>query len=156
MATSTPHAARDKVFHPSGNAPGILHDLAEFLGLASDAIITMTKKGFPVSVIDRLVGELEIPQRALLEAIALSSATFTRRRRQKRLSPQESDRVYRIAAAYLAALRLFEGDEVAARRWFAAPAKALGGNSPLHHLDTEAGADEVQDLIGRLEHGVIA
>ena len=103
-----------------------------------------------------MVEILDVSQRELLRTIALSSATLTRRRaKNKHLSPQESDRVYRIAAAYLAALRLFEGDEEAARRWFREPAKVLGGNTPLEHLDTEAGADEVQDLIGRLEHGVV-
>ncbi|MGH8615251.1 MAG: antitoxin Xre/MbcA/ParS toxin-binding domain-containing protein [Gammaproteobacteria bacterium] len=70
------------------------------------------------------------------------------------MSPEESDRVYRIAAAYRSALQLFEGEAESARRWLNEPAKALGGNSPLQHLDTEAGAAEVRDLIGRLEHGV--
>ncbi len=151
-------AVGTKLFRPSGKDTGV-YDLAELLGLAvkesADAIIDLTRQGFPVSVIDRLVEILDVSQRELLRTIALSSATLTRRRaKNKHLSPQESDRVYRIAAAYLAALRLFEGDEEAARRWFREPAKALGGNTPLEHLDTEAGADEVQDLIGRLEHGV--
>ncbi len=153
-------AVGTKLFRPSGDKPGIAYDLAVFLGLAvkgsAEAIIDMTRQGFPVGVIDRLVEELAVSQQVLLRTIALSSATLTRRRAaNKRLSPQESDRVYRIAAAYLSALRLFEGDADAARRWFTEPAKALGGNTPLEHLDTEAGADEVQDLIGRLEHGVI-
>ena len=148
-----------KLFRPSGKDTGV-YDLAELLGLSlkgsADAIIDLTRQGFPVGVIDRLVEKLGVSQRELLRTIALSSATLTRRRaKNKRLSSQESDRVYRIAAAYLAALRLFEGDEEAARRWFREPAKALGGNTPLEHLDTEAGADEVQDLIGRLEHGIV-
>ncbi|MGH8591334.1 MAG: antitoxin Xre/MbcA/ParS toxin-binding domain-containing protein, partial [Gammaproteobacteria bacterium] len=70
------------------------------------------------------------------------------------LSPEESDRVYRVAAAYRSAVQLFEGEAESARRWLNDPAKALGGDSPLQHLDTEAGAAEVQDFIGRLEHGV--
>ena len=154
------HAVGTKLFRPSGNEPGVVYDLAAFLGLAAmgspEAIVNLIRMGFPVSVIDRLVAELGVSQQVLLRIIALSSATLTRRRaNKKRLSPQESDRVYRVAAAYLASLRLFEGDAEAARRWFGEPAKALGGHTPLEHLDTEAGADEVQDLIGRLEHGVV-
>ena len=56
---------------------------------------------------------------------------------------------------YTLVLGLFEGDSEAARRWLNEPAKALGGNTPLQHLDTEAGAGEVQDLIGRLQQGVV-
>ncbi len=43
-----------------------------------------------------------------------------------------------------------------ARQWLEQSAKALGGRTPMEYLETEAGANEVEDLIGRLEHGVIA
>lgn len=118
-------------------------------------LVAEIRQGLPVKVIDTLIKELAISQQVLLQVIGLPTATLTRRRAQKRLTPQESDRVYRVATAYRAALQLFEGDAKAARHWLNEPAKALGGNPPLQHLDTEAGADEVQDLIGRLEHGVI-
>lgn len=127
------------------------------LGGASirEDLVAESRQGFPVTVIDTLTEELDISQQMLLQIIALPTATLTRRRAQKRLTPQESDRVYRVASVYRAALQLFEGDADAARHWLIEPAKALGGHPPLQHLDTEAGADEVQDLIGRLEHGVI-
>lgn len=67
---------------------------------------------------------------------------------------EESDRIYRIAEIYRSAVQLFEGDAESARSWLSEPARALGGIRPLQHLDTEAGAGEVRDLIGRLEHGV--
>ena len=50
---------------------------------------------------------------------------------------------------------LFEGDSEAARKWLNEPAKALGGNTPLQHFDTESGAEEVRVLIARLEQGVV-
>jgi putative toxin-antitoxin system antitoxin component (TIGR02293 family) len=87
--------------------------------------------------------------------IGLPSSTLTRRRQSKRLSPDESDRLYRVASAYRNALQLFEGDRTAAQRWLNEPAKALGGSKPIDYLDTEAGAEAVHALILRLEHGVI-
>ncbi len=36
------------------------------------------------------------------------------------------------------------------------PARALDGETPLNHTDTEVGAREVEHFIGRLEHGVYA
>ena len=154
-----------RVFHPSRRRPkdkgqsgfdpaGIFTRLGLATG-SRGGIVVEIRQGFPVNVIDKLTRELAISQQALLRIIALPTATLTRRRVQKRLTPQESDRVYRVATTYRAALQLFEGDFEAARHWLNEPAKALGGNTPLEHLDTEAGADEVQDLIGRLEHGVI-
>jgi putative toxin-antitoxin system antitoxin component (TIGR02293 family) len=119
-------------------------------------LIAQIHQGFPVSVIENLADELELPQQTLLKVARIAPATLTRRRRSPAglLSPEESDRIYRIAEVYRAVLQLFEGDGESARRWLGEPARALGGETPLQHLDTEAGAAQVRDLIGRLEHGV--
>jgi len=119
-------------------------------------LVAQIHQGFSVAVIEKLADELELPQQALLKVARIAPATLTRRRRSPSglLSPEESDRIYRIAEVYRAVLQLFEGDGESARRWLGEPARALGGETPLQHLDTEAGAAQVRDLIGRLEHGV--
>ncbi len=158
MATSA-----QRLFRPShvDKGPGI-HDPSGFLtrlGLAvrnREELVAKIRSGLPVAIIDKLGSELALPKQALLKLIALPSATLARRRAQKRLSPQESDRIYRVANVYALALRLFEGDAGAARGWLGESAKALGGGTPLQQLDTEAGADGVRNLIGRLEHGVVS
>ncbi len=153
--------ATSREFHPSQEKkPPVSAPIELFvrLGMVKRGQSNLTdqiKRGFPVSVIDKIVTELNIPQGELLEIISLPSATLTRRRSEKRLNSKESDRIYRVARVYRTVLQLFEGDKEAARRWLHEPAKALSGDTPLHHLNTEAGADEVQDLVGRLEHGVI-
>ena len=148
-----------QVFHPSGEHTSARNNLAR-IGLTTsnrEKLIASIHRGLPVSVIDKLARELDVPQKRLLQVIALPSATLNRRRaRKQRLTPQESDRIYRVANVFQTALQLFEGDRNAARRWFQEPATALRGKSPFEHLDTEAGAGEVLDLIGRLEHGVIS
>lgn len=39
-------------------------------------------------------------------------------------------------------------------RWLAMPNKALGGKKPLDLLDTELGAKQVEQILGRIESGV--
>jgi putative toxin-antitoxin system antitoxin component (TIGR02293 family) len=128
------------------------------LGLAEDRVelVRQVQQGFPVAIVEKLAGELQLSQQALLKIVRIAPATLGRRRKSLsgRLSAEESDRVYRVAEAYRDSLQLFEWDADAARRWLLEPAKALGGVSPFQHLDTEAGAGQVRDLIGRLEHGV--
>ena len=158
MASSTARVFRPSTHPAKGMVRGGLDPAEVFVRLGfgnRKGLVTEIRHGLPVNVIDKLSKELAIPQGTLLQIIALPAATLTRRRAQKRLTPQESDRVYRVAMTYRAALQLFEGNAEAARHWLNEPAKALGGNTPLQHLDTEAGADEVRDLIGRLEQGVI-
>ena len=48
---------------------------------------------------------------------------------------------------------LFEGDQRAATNWLTTPKTELHSQTPLESIRTESGAEEVKDLIGRLEHG---
>jgi putative toxin-antitoxin system antitoxin component (TIGR02293 family) len=123
-------------------------------GPHSDAV-ALVRTGLPTTAIEGLARSLGTSQRELLAASAIAPATLTRRRNAGgRLTPAESDRVYRIADCLADAIRLFEGDRDAARRWLMEPARALGGATPFAYLATEVGATEVRRLIGRLEHGV--
>ena len=113
------------------------------------------RAGFPVDTVEQLAGELKIPSRRLMQLLALSPATMGRRKLKKKpLTPQESDRLYRIVSVFATAIRLFEGDIDAAREWLQRPARGLGNLIPLEQLDTEPGSEAVVDLIGRIEHGV--
>ena len=48
------------------------------------------------------------------------------------------------------------GSAEQAQQWLKTPKKALRGKIPLENADTEIGALEVEDLPGRLEHGVFS
>lgn len=148
-----------KVFHPRHSASphnGLFASLGLARSSRPDDVVPAIRVGFSVSVLERLAEELMATQQTILAVTRIPPATLTRRRREGgRLTPQESDRVYRLASVLQDAVQLFEGDKEAARHWMNEPAKALGGNTPLEHLDTEAGADAVHDLIGRIGHGVV-
>ncbi len=93
---------------------------------------------------------------ALRKAVAIPSATLNRRAKQGRFSAEESDRLFRFAQVYDAAIQLFEGDAEAAIHWMRNPVRGLGGERPIDMLTTSAEAGAVLDLIGQLEHGVVA
>ena len=59
-----------------------------------------------------------------------------------------------VARLVALAIELFDGQVSATLRWFTEPNRALGGLAPVQAAATEIGAREVEDLIGRLEHGV--
>ena len=46
------------------------------------------------------------------------------------------------------------GDEAEARQWMRTPKRALGNVSPLVMARTDAGVQEVEDLLGRIEFGI--
>lgn len=97
-----------------------------------------------------------LPQKDLFRVIDLPSATATRRKRAGRLHPRESDRLSRVARIVGRAEELFGGDLEKAVTWLQRPQRALSGETPLSFLATDAGAGEVEDLIGRLLDGTVA
>ena len=59
-----------------------------------------------------------------------------------------------MPAFFWLSVALFNGDQPTGRDWLTRPARAFNGQRPLDFAETEMGAREVEDLIGRIEHGV--
>jgi putative toxin-antitoxin system antitoxin component (TIGR02293 family) len=58
-----------------------------------------------------------------------------------------------MARVYATAVEMI-GDEEKAIEWLRTPNRALGGEKPLDHLDTDVGARRVEDILGRIAYGV--
>ena len=113
------------------------------------------KAGLSVADVDALRELLGLTVEGLAGRIGISIATLSRRRHTRRpLDSGHGDRLLRFARLFRLATELHDGDEEAARVWLRKPARALDGETPLDHAGTEVGAREVENLIGRLEHGV--
>jgi len=118
-------------------------------------IIKQIKKGLPVSSFEKLRKNLDISEKSLSLTVRIAKRTLTRRKQDGRFTAEESERVFRIAKLYDKAMDVFE-DRNLSRKWFREPAKALGDKTPIDYADTEPGAQEVWDLLGRIEHGVFS
>lgn len=121
--------------------------------LASSKIIALVQDGLPVAELDALQECLEMPMETLATRLGISKATLHRRKTEGRLDAAESDRVVRYARLVGKAAQVF-GGLTEARQWLNAPQPGLGGAVPLDYAETEIGAREVENLLGRIEHGV--
>jgi putative toxin-antitoxin system antitoxin component (TIGR02293 family) len=88
--------------------------------------------------------------------IGITERTRLRRKVAGKLTPEESERLLRIAQVFERAMQLFDADREAAARWLTTPRRALNGRRPLDYSRTELGAREVENLIGRIEHGIFS
>ena len=139
----------------SGQGEG--HFYVALLGLRTYqplALNRQVQKGLLFSTFTRFQRNTGLPASAISQLIQIPSRTLTRRKREGKLSPEESDRLVRAARVFGRAMELFEGDGDAARVWLTAPQPALGGLVPLKLAGTDVGAGEVEGLIGRLDHGI--
>jgi putative toxin-antitoxin system antitoxin component (TIGR02293 family) len=115
--------------------------------------IELVQNGLSFNELIVLQASLDLPLEALVPKLGISKATLHRRKAAGKLDPAESDRVVRLARLFGKAVEVMES-QVNARKWLMAPQVGLGGAIPLDYAETEIGAREVEDLLGRIEHGV--
>jgi putative toxin-antitoxin system antitoxin component (TIGR02293 family) len=121
---------------------------------SSAQLIEVLEAGLPVSELTALQSSLEVSADKLAPMLGISKATFHRHKGAgSRLDPVVSDRVIRFARLLGKAVKVF-GDLGDAKEWLNAPQFGLGGAVPLVYAKTEVGAREVENLLGRIEHGV--
>ncbi|MGC3874681.1 type II RES/Xre toxin-antitoxin system antitoxin [Halomonas sp. GXIMD04776] len=113
------------------------------------------KTGCPFTALERLAGVTGFTQHDLRRILGMPRSTLQRREQADRFTQAESDRLYRFAEIYEAALSLWQGDRQATHRWLTTQIKALGFQRPVDLLQTMAGTQQVLDVIGRLRHGVV-
>jgi len=112
----------------------------------------LVHKGLERKAFDRIRDGVGISTEQLSDVAGIPKRTLVRRERFK---PEETDRILRVASAFQKTVEVLE-DLESARIWFSSPRRALAGLSPLQCCDTETGAREVEDLLGRLEQGVFS
>ena len=112
------------------------------------------REGFPHAVLEELMQASGLTLKELAHALDLSTRSLQRRRRG-RLARFESDRLYRMARV-LALARESLGDLALANRWLKRANHALGGLAPIAAIDTELGARQVANLLGRIAYGGIS
>lgn len=116
-------------------------------------LIRQIQKGLRFTELKTLQNSIGLPFEQLAAKLCISRSTLQRRKASGRLSPDESDRVVRYSRLLKHATRVF-GDIDRARAWLKHPQFGLGGAVPLDYASTEAGAREVENLLGRIEYSV--
>lgn len=111
--------------------------------------------GLPYGSLEAVARKFAIGREELSAALHLPARTIARRKKAARLPADESDRLFRLARIGSEAAGVLGSEEKAAR-WLHERNRALGGETPLALLDTEIGAKRVEDILGRIEHGVFS
>jgi putative toxin-antitoxin system antitoxin component (TIGR02293 family) len=84
-----------------------------------------------------------------------SAATLTRRREEKRLSPDESERAARLARVFATAVHVLGGDDDA-RAFMTSPSRDFAGQNPIDVAADELGAREVENVLWQIYYGMSA
>jgi putative toxin-antitoxin system antitoxin component (TIGR02293 family) len=129
------------------------------LGLAPEptaSLIRRLERGLPFKSIHNLSAAAGIAVSEIATILAIPERTLARRRVSGLLNTDESERLLRLSRVFDRAGDLFDGDAGTALAWLKSPARALGNRVPLEQARFEAGAREVENLIGRIEDGIFS
>ena len=136
--------------------------VVDILGLSRkmDSLLDIAKvieKGLPAKSIDHLKVALQLNDEEVSSALGVSQKTISRLRSEpkKKLRVVIGDRLFRAAHVFALATSVL-GDEEQAREWLRSPKIRLGNRVPLDLLTTGAGTREVEDLLGRIEYGILS
>jgi putative toxin-antitoxin system antitoxin component (TIGR02293 family) len=116
-------------------------------------IVERIRDGIHFREFTTLQALLQIPEEALGRYLGMSNATLHRRKKARCLSPAESERLVRFTRLFGIALGVF-GSEAAACSWLKTENPGTAAETPLGYADTEFGAREVENLLGRIDHGI--
>ena len=141
-------------FKPQKHQDGFWQQLG--MPARGERLYQALEQGLSFDIYDRLAKLSGVDKSTIAQSAVIAPATLRRRAKSGLFNKQESDRLYRFAEVYKAALDLFEGDGDATRTWLTTANRGLGQKRPLDMLATMAESEAVINLIGRMEHGVFA
>ena len=120
------------------------------------AMALRVEEGVPVADVVEFSRQAGFTIEELARAMQIPPRTYARRVASKaRLKTAEGERAVRLMRLFHRAKQIFGTDENT-RGWFHGRIRALGGKTPLEFAQTEPGAREVENIIGRIEHGVFS
>ncbi len=129
---------------------------AELLTVDPLARIALVRGGLPAVALQSAAELLSLSQVDLLTALRIPVSTFTAHMRERKpLSPDESDKLIRLAEVVKAAVVVF-GDSDEGKAWVTDTILSLGGKRPVDLLDTQDGFTLVMQTLGRVQFGAPA
>jgi putative toxin-antitoxin system antitoxin component (TIGR02293 family) len=157
-ASSAVRRAAASAVVPSENRPPrlVIVSTLGVKGTDTSALIDAVDAGISWKAVRRFLERTGMTQSLLAQYLNVPERTFARRREAGVFDARESEQLVRLAELLEATTQLFDGDSGATLEWFTSPVRGLGNKRPIDLAQSEFGAREVRDLIGRLSDGVFS
>ena len=120
-----------------------------------DQLRETVKAGLPYASLEALIDKFGLAREEAAAALHLPQRTIARRKKEQKLQADESDRLLRLARVGAQAAATL-GSEEKAVQWLRRPNRALGNRAPLDLIDSDIGTRQVEEVLGRIEHGNIS
>lgn len=154
----------EETISPFYERGGLAHAIA-LLGLSApdstlDApsdfdLVALIRAGLTKNALDRMVQAYDITTIDMARILHVSDRTMRRYETESVLDAEQSERLIELAKLFAHGISVF-GSGTRFRRWLNGEVYSLGGQRPIDLLDTSIGIGLVDDILGRIEYGIVA
>ncbi|CCH53083.1 hypothetical protein BN8_02147 [Fibrisoma limi BUZ 3] len=106
--------------------------------------------------VDEVAALVGLTDKEMAYALNMTLRNLYRLKDEQRLPVAASERFHLLQNLLAHALDTFEGRKATVLHWFRTPIRELAYQTPIQLLDTVTGFGLVDDVLGRLDHGLPA
>jgi len=130
-----------------------VENLTQLEEMPQGDLIRAVSSGLPARLARELARCLEISLDDMADLLRMNPRTLQRRMGEGSLDLSESERLWQLSRLFHRAEEVLES-RAGALHWFKNPIAALGWATPMAYARTAVGLRELENLLGRIEHGV--
>ena len=118
-------------------------------------VIDKSRQGMLRSEVDEVAALAGLADVELARIMNMSVRNLHRLRAEDKLARDASERLLLLTNLLRHGLAVFDDDAQTLAEWLRSPIRELNNQSPLYLLDTTTGFGLVDDVLGRIEHGIV-
>lgn len=127
---------------------------AKVLGSTKD-LNHLAEEGLPKQALVIFMQKINLDERRLFSYLDVTRRTIDNYKPRERLRLYISDRLIHLAELYVKGKEIFDSFGNF-HSWLNRPSVDLGGEKPVDRIQTRKGIDELLQVLGRIEHGILA
>ncbi|RRB09349.1 type II RES/Xre toxin-antitoxin system antitoxin [Larkinella rosea] len=118
-------------------------------------VIDKSRQGMPRVEADRVAELAGLTDIELARILNMSIRNLHRLKPDDKMARDASERLLLLTNLLRHGLDVFDGDAETLADWLRSPIRELNSQSPIYLLDTTTGFGLVDDVLGRIEHGIV-
>lgn len=123
---------------------------------SSFTLVESSRQGLLRAEVDEVAALVGLTDKEMAYALNMTARNLHRVRDEQRFGIDASERLLLLRNLLLHALDTFEGRKATVLGWLRTPIRELDYQTPLQLLDTVTGFGLVDDVLGRIDHGIPA
>ena len=121
----------------------------------SKSLSVLAEKGLPKQSLVFFLRKSRLDEKRVFRYLDVTKRTLDNYKPEERMRLYISDRLIHLAELYAKGKELFNGID-GFTEWLNLPSIDLEGEKPIDQIHSRKGIDDLLEILGRIEHGILA